>query len=95
MLQQLDTAIIDWIQSGVNTLIVEVNKWLDEIPFVGCCSIKPFCMKNKWQPEKCRMSWDLKRAVDAHYAQCEDEKLRGGLDNLVRAPPDIDESMLC
>lgn len=90
---QLNTLVIDWAQWAVNQLIDGVNGFLQALPwpldFLGRNPDDwngprkgPFeraCFEDAGRPRKCE-GGGITVAEQAHLDECQDEKLKGGLD---------------
>lgn len=90
---QLNTLVIDWAQWAVNVLIDGVNGFLQALPwpldFLGRNPDDwngprkgPFdrmCFEDAGRPRKCE-GGGITVPEQAHLDECQDEKLKGGLD---------------
>lgn len=84
ILEQLDKAIIGWVESTTNNLIGDANDAFAQIAF-GWRPLDDVCIENPHEPDKCRYRRGRYKAIAQHWAQCEDPSLAGGLDMLVRS----------
>lgn len=92
---QLGTEIIDWGQWSINTLIGTLNTFLTTaFCWAGVCSpgpIDPVCFGDPRRPKKCDGFPDAQEAAAAHFSECQNPAVKGGLDmtcyyHRVRAP---------
>ena len=79
---QLNTLVIDWAQWAVNQLIDGVNNVIEGLPwpldFIGR-PIQRACFSDPGRPRKCE-GGGVTVAEQARLDECEDEKLKGGMD---------------
>lgn len=81
---QLNSQIIDWSQWSVNQLIGGINNFLTSaFCWLGVCPPGPFdlvCFGDERRPRKCEGFPDAEMSARAHFSECENEALKGGLD---------------
>ena len=80
--EQIDSKVINWIEGGLNFLIDDVNKRLDNLPFVGGNVIPHFCWEPHPYDEQHCFGGGLSEEDMAFFARCEQPSLAGGLDYL-------------
>jgi hypothetical protein len=79
LLEQVETLMINFAESAVNSLIKVANGVIAKIAF-GWRPFKRYCMPNRHVPDKCDFAiWDHARA---HFSECESVSLSRGADNL-------------
>jgi len=84
IVSQLLTQIIDWGQWAINQMIGGVNNFLTgALGFLGVNPPGPFdlvCYPDTRRPRKCDGFPGDVAAAREHFAECEDEAAKGGLD---------------
>jgi len=82
LLKQLDSLVINWMESGVNWVVDVANGVLSAIPFVGSSAIPRFCFPNHPHDPGHDCNKDETEAEQRAWIECNSPDLAGGLDML-------------
>ena len=81
---QINSEVIDWSQWAINQLIGGMNNFLTSaFCWAGVCPPGPFdlrCFGDPRRPRKCDGFPEAQAAAAAHFAECENPAVHGGLD---------------